>query len=293
MDNSVSCGKIAQEIAQVDPVDKRSADCLAESLFFSPEYHYRLCWRLQASNATIGCKAFSGDECRIAIDKTCSFSKLIRTSGLPNVSVQKEKIVYQDGIVTGNIEDKSNLKNPISKILVQRFDRILFQLIEENSPASIHEVGCGEGRITRKLPHACKGPIRASDFSSAHINALRTQDLSNVAVVERNIYELNREEDQADLIICCEVLEHLEDPHKALRVLEALGCRNYIFSVPREPLWRILNVIRGKYIQDWGNTPGHLNHWSKNTFINFLEDHGFRLARIACPLPWIMVRGRF
>lgn len=207
--------------------------------------------------------------------------------------VKKAKIVYQDGIVTGNIEDKSKLKNPISKILVQRFDEVLFQLIEASDPGSIHEVGCGEGRITRKLTHEHKGPIRASDFSAAHIRALLAQNLSNVVVVERNIYELNQTEDQADLIICCEVLEHLEDPHKALRVLKALRCRNYIFSVPREPLWRILNVIRGKYLQDFGNTPGHLNHWSRKTFINFLENHGFRLNRIVCPLPWIMVKGQF
>ena len=207
--------------------------------------------------------------------------------------VNKAKISYQDGIVTGNIEDTSNLKNPISKVLVQRFDEALFELIGESGPTSIHEVGCGEGRITRKLTHEYKGPIRASDFSAAHIKALHRQNLSNVVVVERNIYELNQREDQADLIICCEVLEHLEDPHKALRALKALRSRNYIFSVPREPLWRILNMIRGKYLKDLGNTPGHLNHWSCKAFLRFLENNGFRLMRIACPLPWIMVRGRF
>ena len=207
--------------------------------------------------------------------------------------VKKAKVVYQDGIVTGNIEDKSTLKNPISKLLVQKFDEVLFEFIEESRPASIHEMGCGEGRITHKLIHEYKGPIRASDFSAAHIKALLAQNLSHVVFVERNIYELNQEQDQADLIICCEVLEHLEDPHKALRVLKTLKSRNYIFSVPREPLWRILNMFRGKYIQDYGNTLGHLNHWSRKTFINFLENHGFHLMRIACPLPWIMVRGRF
>ena len=36
-----------------------------------------------------------------------------------------------------------------------------------------------------------------------------------------------------------------------------------LVSVPREPLWRALNVARGAYLRELGNTPGHVNHWSK------------------------------
>ena len=36
-----------------------------------------------------------------------------------------------------------------------------------------------------------------------------------------------------------------------------------LLSVPREPIWRMLNFLRGKYWSSGGNTPGHLQHWSR------------------------------
>ncbi len=47
-----------------------------------------------------------------------------------------------------------------------------------------------------------------------------------------------------------------------------------LVSVPREPLWRGLNMARGAYIKDLGNTPGHLNHWSRKAFVELLGRHG-------------------
>jgi len=57
--------------------------------------------------------------------------------------------------------------------------------------------------------------------------------------------------------------------------------------VPREPIWRALNLARGKYVRDLGNTPGHLGHWSRRGFLELL---GGRLEVVAVrtPLPWTM-----
>ena len=40
-----------------------------------------------------------------------------------------------------------------------------------------------------------------------------------------------------------------------------------LVSVPHEPLWRALNVARGAYLRELGNTPGHLNHWTRAAFV--------------------------
>ena len=54
-------------------------------------------------------------------------------------------------------------------------------------------------------------------------------------------------------------------PTPSTRVAEMARCaeRHLLVSVPREPLWRMLNMARGAYWSDLGNTPGHLNHWSR------------------------------
>ena len=50
---------------------------------------------------------------------------------------------------------------------------------------------------------------------------------------------------------------------------------------PREPLWRGLNIARGAYLKDLGNTPGHLNHWSKRGFVALLSPPRRRRRRHA------------
>src|SRR5690606_565902 len=68
-----------------------------------------------------------------------------------------------------------------------------------------------------------------------------------------------------------EVLEHVPDPEHTLAEMARVASDHLLVSVPREPLWRILNVARGAYLKDLGNTPGHVNHWSKRAFVQLLS----------------------
>ena len=92
-------------------------------------------------------------------------------------------------------------------------------------------------------------------------------------------------------MLCCEVLEHLEDPAAGLAEIARVASRTCLVSVPREPIWRMLNVARGAYWSALGNTPGHLNHWSRAAFSAFV---GTRLdvVETASPLPWTVVLAR-
>ena len=76
------------------------------------------------------------------------------------------------------------------------------------------------------------------------------------------------------MVVCCEVLEHIKNPEKELQALLTQKAEWYLLSVPREPIWRIFNAARGAYIKDFGNSSGHIQHWSKSGFINFLEQGG-------------------
>jgi 2-polyprenyl-3-methyl-5-hydroxy-6-metoxy-1,4-benzoquinol methylase len=197
--------------------------------------------------------------------------------------------IIEDGVIAGNFYDKYGTKNPVARYLVNNFHLSLDRLVAETGAEEIHEVGCGEGNLS--IPWARqKKTVRSSDFShqvieKAKENADRNKvDISFKAV---SIYELDPEHDAAELIVCCEVLEHLETPGEALDILVQLASPYLIVSVPREPLWRILNVVRGKYVKSFGNTPGHIQHWSKQTFLKQLSSR-LDLIRVTTPFPWIM-----
>jgi hypothetical protein len=47
-------------------------------------------------------------------------------------------------------------------------------------------------------------------------------------------------------------------------------------------------MLRGAYWPALGNTPGHLNHWSRRGFVRLLARHG-EPAAVRSPLPWTLV----
>ena len=63
----------------------------------------------------------------------------------------------------------------------------------------------------------------------------------------------------------------MPDPEHTVAEMARVALRHLLVSVPREPLWRGLNMARGAYLKDLGNTPGHLNHWSKRSFVALLS----------------------
>lgn len=193
-------------------------------------------------------------------------------------------------VISGNIYDKFNTKNPIARYIVGRFISSMSELVNSTGAMELHEVGCGEGNLS--ILWAKEGKIvSASDISheiiqKAKKNAKRAGVDVHFEVAD--IYHLNINRDLSDIIICCEVLEHLHKPEIALSVLSQIGSSYYLFSVPREPIWRILNVARGKYLHDMGNTPGHFQHWTKQEFINLLSGF-FEIKDVRTPIPWTMV----
>lgn len=200
----------------------------------------------------------------------------------------------EDGIVIGNTYDKYGSQNPVVRRIMAGFDGALSGLVSKIGPRSIHEVGCGEGYwVTQWLAQGIDA--RGTDFSKqvigmARANA-RARGFDETRFEARSIYEVAAGRDSADLVVCCEVMEHLEDPERAMRALQGIVTADIVISVPREPLWRILNMARGKYLSDFGNTPGHLQHWSKGG-IAALARRYFEVVEVLSPLPWTMIHCR-
>jgi SAM-dependent methyltransferase len=189
----------------------------------------------------------------------------------------------------GNVYDKYGTSNPIARRLMAGFLAQLDQLVERTGAGQGHEVGCGEGELSIRL--ARRGlRVRGSDAFPEVLEEARRRARAAAVEIEFEavpVEALTPERHAAELILCCELLEHLEDPDAALELLAGLARPWLIASVPREPLWRALNLARLSYVADLGNTPGHLNHWSRRQFVRFLTRR-FEVVEVTSPLPWTM-----
>lgn len=192
--------------------------------------------------------------------------------------------------VAGNYYDKYHARNPIARYLMDNFLASFDRLTMLTGAQRAYEVGCGEGHLSLRLLH--RGfQVRGCDLD-ATIARKATEAVSAAGFpaefLARSVYELTPDEAGSELVVCCEVLEHLRDPEAALRALTVLACPWLLVSVPREPIWRVLNVARGKYLAAAGNTPGHIQHWSTRSFVALLRCHA-SIVEVCKPFPWTMV----
>jgi len=199
--------------------------------------------------------------------------------------------IKENGTVIGNAYDKYGSRNPIVKWIMGGFESALAELVSQAAPSSINEIGCGEGYwVLRWNDQGI--PARGCDFSTQVIELARENSVDRglpPSIFEtHSIYDLDASRDSADLVVCCEVLEHLEHPEAGLQALQRVVNKHLIVSVPREPLWCTLNLARGKYISKIGNTPGHIQHWSKGGFVRLVSKY-FEVVEVKSPLPWTML----
>ena len=185
----------------------------------------------------------------------------------------------------GNVFDKYSTRNPVYRYLVRNFLATVRALARQLERPQVLEVGCGEGHLARFLADGWEvPPIVAFDISPAVIReAKRIGGRPRFFV--GSSYDLPFPDRSFDLVVMCEVMEHLADPDRALDEIARVARQACLVSVPREPLWRLLNLARGSYWRSWGNTPGHVQWWSKRQLSGLVARHG-TLRALASPLPW-------
>lgn len=179
--------------------------------------------------------------------------------------------------------------NPLARRLTDRFFVSAGQAIAR-LPADFRllEIGCGPGESTRRILPMLKGQsLEASEFEQRLVD-LHLSRGSPVPLSQESVYALHRADDEYDCLLLLEVLEHLDDVETALGELFRVARHSVILSVPNEPLWRVLNFLRGKYWADWGNTPGHVNHWSSREFVELIGRYG-NIISVQTPTPWTIV----
>ena len=193
----------------------------------------------------------------------------------------------------GNHFDKYLSKNFFVKIIMAKFEKNLTYLVNKFDNKNFFDLGCGDGHWMNYYTQ--KGFfVRGGDHSKEQLEIIKKKYNYNGYKIDfynaNFVNEINKilKNEKINNILLSEVLEHLENPKKILETLYQVNFERIIITVPNEPLWRILNMMRGKYLKNFGNTPGHINHFSIKSLKKILLSVGFNVEEIKTSQPFLL-----
>lgn len=197
----------------------------------------------------------------------------------------------KNNVITGNYFNKYKSKNLLYRILVNHYKFTLQSLIQDIPIDTCLEIGSGEGYIIDYiLSTKPEIQIFGSDIGFSVVSLAKT-DRKFVKWFVLDGKNIPIKENSFDIVLACEVLEHIEKPNDVLKEINRVSKKYVIISVPFEPFWRILNIMRLKYLSSIGNTPGHINHWSIKGIIKLVEVY-FQPIDIRISFPWIFIKAK-
>lgn len=167
---------------------------------------------------------------------------------------------------------------------MKNYHNQMLSLISSLDVNSILDAGCGEGFILKILYENKIGKkLEGIEYSN---DALKIgKGLHPYLNLKKgSIYSLSYKNDQFDIVLCTEVLEHLEDPVKALKEIERVSKKYVLITVPLEPWWTLFNFTQ------WGKDIGHINHWGGGGIKKFvLQNSNLKVVKRVYAFPWTMI----
>ncbi|MHB0924758.1 MAG: class I SAM-dependent methyltransferase [Bellilinea sp.] len=184
---------------------------------------------------------------------------------------------------------KYTSKSFVNRVLLNNFYRCVENSLGHlNSNDRVLEVGCGVGESSLRIKNMLSDQLfEISDYDERYIQKFSEINFP-IPFRQESVMALDRDDKSFDMVILLEVLEHLDDYNQALSELFRVSNNYVLISTPNEPLWRILNLLRGMYWSDFGNTYGHVNHWSTRGLVNLITQYG-EIVKVYRPIPWTIV----
>ncbi len=194
---------------------------------------------------------------------------------------------------SGNLR-KYQSANPLRRILVRRMQervaRLALECCGRPGPVRVLDAGCGEGFNAAMLEKRMPGArIVLLDMSGEALEYARTLCSGHCEFRLGSVLELSFPEAAFDLVLCTEVLEHLEEPEQALSELLRVSSGRVLISVPEEPWFRAGNLLTLRNVRRLGNPPDHVNHWTYSGFRQWILQRTGGWSTVLCrSFPWTL-----
>mgnify|MGYP002649001155 FL=1 len=177
----------------------------------------------------------------------------------------------------GNYE-KYMTKNPLKRKMVERLNKKIVGYVQQiceqirekdkDKVVKILDAGCGEGFITDLLARNVE--LIGLEYTREAIDIAKAAN-QEISFVQGDIYAIPFEKNEFDLVLCTEVLEHLERPDRALRELTRVASHTILLTVPSEPWFCMGNLLTLKNVSRFGNPIDHINHWTYGGFKKYVH----------------------
>lgn len=214
--------------------------------------------------------------------------------GLALVSERSEEAKVAARSLSHRTTNLQKYRNPlwINRVLIQRFYARIGSFLNAVKSARgrnfdrVLDAGCGEGLgIERMSPSFGGAKVFGVDIQTAALSYARREGQAGPAYCAAGLLQLPFAGDSFDLVTCLETLEHLDDPGAALDELKRVTREWCLLSVPLEPCFRMLSLLRGRYIRRLGNHPEHIQNFGKSAF-RALAESRFEVVRLEVCFPW-------
>jgi len=189
---------------------------------------------------------------------------------------------------TSNFQ-KHQHRNPIQRYLIDNFYEEFFKMIKRANPEKILDVGCGEGVTLNRIKQMKIGKKLEGVDNFDEAIKIGKETFPDLTLKKADIYDLPYKDNSFDMVLCNEVLEHLEKPQHAIKELMRVSNRYLLLSVPNEPWFQLANFLRGRHITRLGNHPEHIQHWSHTQFEKFLKKNKLKIRDKKLPFAWTLL----
>lgn len=172
-------------------------------------------------------------------------------------------------------------KNPLQRFWHTRKLEVFKELVGQQKPQKILDIGCASGTITNRISSIFpKSKITGADIYPSAIEHAKRK-YSHIRFVVADAHKLPFKDNFFGLVVCCETIEHVVDPKKVLKEIRRVIKKDGLAMVEMDSgsilfriVWWIWEKTKGKVWQG-----AHLHPFHHTELEKIILKAGFKIVK--------------